>query len=232
MCRTKHNSNCSTAVVRRWFGGAAHLSCSRSPLWVGSEKETSDVLDRLCPDPHERRVVLNSLKPFVPRPRGDVERVELSGRAVPHSKTIALTKASHERIDHAIDTLAAERAEEHVGDLREIDLDSLSLIVRPTEDVREVRCTFEEDLLGAAKEGLDRRVRVTGVRRMEAGRLRMAADASCYPSGDPRRGRLGVGRRPVQHKVGSLDWRKCSSRRAHIDLGIMREPKIASGIRD
>ena len=102
-----------------------------------------------------------------------MERVELSGRAVPRSKTIRLTKASHERIDHAIDALAAEQVEEHVGDLREIDLDSLSLIVRPTEDVREVRCTFEEDLLGAAKEGLDRRVRITGVRRIEAGR-RMA----------------------------------------------------------
>jgi hypothetical protein len=137
--------------------------------WVGSD-DTSEVLDHLCPDPHERRVVLNSLKPFVPRPRGDVELVELSGRAIPQSKTIKLTKASHQRINNAIDTLTAERVEEHVGDLREIDLDSLSLIVRPTEDVREVRCTFEEDLLGAAKEGLDRRVRVTGVRRMEAGR--------------------------------------------------------------
>jgi len=137
--------------------------------WVSSE-DRADVLDRYWPEPHERRVVLNSLKPFVPRPRGDVESIELSGRAVPRRGTIKLTKLSHQRIDHAIDVLEAEQVEEHVGDLREIDLDNLSFTLRNAEDIREVRCTFEADLLEAGKEGLDRRVRVTGVRRVDTGR--------------------------------------------------------------
>jgi hypothetical protein len=137
--------------------------------WVSSE-EPATVLDRLAPDPHGQRLLLNSLKPFVPRPRGDVETVELSGRAVPRTGTITLTRSSHQRIDRAIDSLAAETVEEHVGDLRQIDLDKLSFILRNAEDVKEVPCVFEDDLLEAAKEGLDRRVRVTGARRMEAGR--------------------------------------------------------------
>jgi hypothetical protein len=86
--------------------------------WAGSD-EPPEVLEQLCPDPHERRVVLNALKPLVPRPRGDVERVEVSGRAAPHGKTIRLTRASHQRIDRSIDDLAAERVEEHAGDLRD-----------------------------------------------------------------------------------------------------------------
>lgn len=61
-------------------------------------------------------------------------------------------------------------SEEQVGNLREIDLDHQSFTLRDADQVREVRCTFEEDLPEAAKEGLDHRVRVAGVRRMEAGR--------------------------------------------------------------
>jgi hypothetical protein len=52
--------------------------------WVGSE-DSAEILDHLCPDPHERRVVLNALKPFVPRPRGDVECVEVSGGSTTRS---------------------------------------------------------------------------------------------------------------------------------------------------
>jgi hypothetical protein len=137
--------------------------------WVGSD-DPAFALEQLIPDPQQRRVVLNALKPFVPRPRGDVERVELSGRAVPRGAKIQLTRGANGRIDQAIDRMAAEQVEEHVGDLREIDLDKLSFVLRNTEDVREIPCTFEEDLLEMAKEALDRRVQVTGVRRVVEGR--------------------------------------------------------------
>jgi hypothetical protein len=82
--------------------------------WVGSEAPP-EALEVLCPDPHERRVILEALKPLVPRPHGDVERLEVSGRAAPRDRTISLTAASHKRIDQAIDALAAERVE--VGDI-------------------------------------------------------------------------------------------------------------------
>jgi hypothetical protein len=137
--------------------------------WVASN-ESPDALNNVLPTPEARRIALNAVKPFVPRPRGDVECVELSGRAVPHAHTISLTRASHERIDHAIDVLESEQVETHVGDLREIDLDALSFILRNAEDVHEIRCTFEEALLETAKEALDRRVQVTGTRRIVEGR--------------------------------------------------------------
>jgi hypothetical protein len=81
--------------------------------WVGSEAPPK-ALKVLCPDLHERRVILEALRPLVPRPHGDVERLDVSGRAAPRGRTISLTAASHQRIDQAIDALAAERVE--VGD--------------------------------------------------------------------------------------------------------------------
>lgn len=37
--------------------------------WVGSDAPT-EALDRICPDPHERRVLLDALEPLVPRLTG------------------------------------------------------------------------------------------------------------------------------------------------------------------
>jgi hypothetical protein len=59
-------------------------------------------------------VILNALEPLVPPPGGDVERLELSGRAAPRARTISLTRASRQRIEQAIDALAPEHVE--VGD--------------------------------------------------------------------------------------------------------------------
>jgi hypothetical protein len=81
--------------------------------WAGSDAP-AEALESLCPDPHERRLILGALKPLVPRPSGDIERLEVSGRAAPRGRTISLTRASHQRIDQAIDALAAEPIE--VGD--------------------------------------------------------------------------------------------------------------------
>jgi hypothetical protein len=81
--------------------------------WAGSDAPAED-LESLCPDPRERRVILDALKPLVPRPGGDIERLEVSGRAAPRGRTISLTRASHPRIDQAIAALAAGHVE--VGD--------------------------------------------------------------------------------------------------------------------
>lgn len=137
--------------------------------WVASE-EPSEALNNMFSTPEARRIALNAVKPFLPRLRGDVDCVELSGRAIPNAQTISLTRNCHERIDHAIDLLETEKVEEHIGDLREIDLDGFSFVLRNAEDVREIRCSFAEDLLEAAKEALDRRVQVTGTRRRVEGR--------------------------------------------------------------
>lgn len=141
--------------------------------WVGSNTDL-EKLDHRFPDAQKRRLILNALKPFVPRPRGAVDTVTISGRQVPTRQPIVLTRQVYQRIDAAIDKTTTETVETHTGFLREIDLDNLSFILRNTDDIRETHCTFEDDLLETAKEGLDRQVKVTGVRKTGAGRRPIA----------------------------------------------------------
>jgi hypothetical protein len=96
------------ALVRQALGRLLQVAD-----WVGSDAPAED-LEHLCPDPHERRVILDALKPLVPRPHGDVERLEVSGKSAPRGRTISLTRASRQRIDQAIDAWAAEQVD--VGD--------------------------------------------------------------------------------------------------------------------
>jgi hypothetical protein len=131
--------------------------------WAATDQEPG-ALAAQFPDPNRRRMLLNAVKPFVPRPRGSVESITVSGRAAPSAKPIVLTRAASGRLDRAIDQTTTAQVEDHVGDLREIDLDNLSMIIRNAAEVWEVRCTFEESLLEAAIEALDRRVKVTGSR--------------------------------------------------------------------
>lgn len=65
---------------------------------------------------------------------------------------------------------SAGAPEQFEGDLRAIDLDERTATIRNAGDVREVRCGLDESVLGAAREALDRRVRVWGVRRAGTGR--------------------------------------------------------------
>jgi hypothetical protein len=64
----------------------------------------------------------------------------------------------------------AEQVETHTGELRAIDLDNFSFILRNAGEVQEIRCTFDDELLESAKRALDRRVLVTGSRHFENGR--------------------------------------------------------------
>ena len=142
--------------------------------WAGSDAGP-DSLTRQFPESEKLRLLLNAVKPFVPRPRGDVESITLSGRLVPTDSPIRLHRQVSLRIDQAIDWTTQEQVETHSGDLREIDLDNLTLTLRNAPDPREVRCTFDESLLEIAKEALDRKVLVTGIRRPKEGRRAPAA---------------------------------------------------------
>jgi hypothetical protein len=137
--------------------------------WAASE-EVPEALDTRFLNPATRRLLLNSVKPLVPRPRGTVESVTMTGRLASSIGPILLTRAASGRISQAIGRTATEQGEEYVGDLREIDLDNLSMVIRYTADVKEIRCTFDGSLLEAAREALDRRVQVVGTRRLSAGR--------------------------------------------------------------
>lgn len=133
--------------------------------WAGSG-EVDAVLENRFADPTQRRVMLNALKPLVPRPRGPVEGIELSGWRVHRAAAIKLTRETNARVDSAIDRTVHERAEEHEGDLREIDLDELRFTLRDPAKLLEVRCVFEESNLEQAIAALDKRIRVTGSRKV------------------------------------------------------------------
>ena len=83
--------------------------------WVSSEEDLS-LLEQRIEDDQKRRILLNALKPLVPRPRGDVESVEISGRFVPDKRTICLTRHARQRIDQAIDWTVAKEQGNRSGD--------------------------------------------------------------------------------------------------------------------
>ncbi len=72
------------------------------------------------------------------------------------------------RLQQEVSAYAGENCvETYIGEIREIDLDEQSFILR---NASEVHCAFDDEFLDAAKEALDRLVTVTGVRRIAEGR--------------------------------------------------------------
>jgi len=137
--------------------------------WAASTEDV-DALNQVVDDARLRRVVLTELSRLVPRARGDVETVELASTIVDVGRPIRLVRTTKDRIAEAIDSTEEERQEMHEGDLREIDLDKKSFVLRNPGEATEIRCEFEDELLETAKEALDKKVRATGIRRIEEGR--------------------------------------------------------------
>ena len=129
--------------------------------WISTNGNEAQ-LNNLLPDPTERKILLNAVKAFLPRKRGDVEFVEMSGRYAPSIDAITLRRDSHAAVDRALDSTSQVEVVEYKGDLREIDLDNLTFKLRNIDDVTEVRCKFDASLLDTAKEALDRHVAVSG----------------------------------------------------------------------
>jgi hypothetical protein len=138
--------------------------------WAAS-LEDGGVLERIIDNPLKRRIVLNALKAIVPRPRGRIDELEISGNSVPFGRPILLLRETRKKIDNAIDRTTTEQIETAVGDLREIDLDAMTFILRNVDTSIEIKCSFEEDLRVSAKKALDRRVIVTGSRKIKEGRV-------------------------------------------------------------
>lgn len=148
----------------------------RAAAWAGSER-TDEELQSEIPDARRRRLLLTELARLVPRERGQIEAVEFSGWLLEstHVPTlVTLSRPSRRRINGALDRLPEQRVETYVGDLREIDLDKCSFVLRNAGtrpgEVVQVECVFLEELLEAAKEALDKRVQVTGSRPVEESR--------------------------------------------------------------
>jgi hypothetical protein len=141
----------------------------RAATWAGSG-EGLERLETEIPDPEQRRIVLNQIARLVPRPRGGLETVELSGRSVPEG-TLKLRKDDRQRIRDAITRTVQEEITTAEGVLREIDLDQRTFIIRDLESGQETRCAVSaEGLLEIAKASLDHRVTVVGVRQRDPAR--------------------------------------------------------------
>lgn len=137
---------------------------------AGNEQDAS--LSQNIPTADIRRAVLTQLKRLVPRPRGKVADVELSGSLTQHRK-IHLTRETTRRLDAAIDAIASSTVETYEGDLREIDLDKRTLVLREIEaGPYEVHCEYIPELDSTALDALNKRVSVTGTRPLDRARKR------------------------------------------------------------
>ena len=137
--------------------------------WAGSD-ESASALDARLWDPKLRKAILTELERIVPRPRGELEAVEFSGPRVEMksgTKRLRLSRETRARVNSAIDRMVHEVQDTYVGVLREIDLDHQTFILRRSGESVERPCTFEEELQDAAKEALDKTVRVTGSTRID-----------------------------------------------------------------
>jgi hypothetical protein len=139
--------------------------------WAGSE----DGVERLVkevPNQETRRLVLNQVARLIPRPRGLLHAVELTGRAVPRGR-IELSRQTRKRVREAITRAIHEKLVEVEGTLREIDLDSRIFALRDPENSTEQRCEIapgDDDLLVIAAAALDHRVHVVGIQRRDPAR--------------------------------------------------------------
>lgn len=144
--------------------------------WVGSD-ESGELLEKTIPDPDQRRLVLNQVARLVPRPRGGLESVELSGTSAGQTNA-RLHRESRERIHNAISLALREQHVEARGILRQIDLDARTFTIRDFEGPLETRCVIADEddaLLEIAKDSLDHLVIVSGTRPVDPTRHRSFA---------------------------------------------------------
>jgi hypothetical protein len=151
------------ANAEKSLGHQALVTYLNTAAWVSSEADLPEPVQQI-EHAQKRRLLINALKPLVPRPRGDVEGVEISGQWVPDGRTIRLTRAVYHHLVQAVDRTTAEEVETYVGHLREIDLDQRTFMLRDVNEVSPLRCTFHDDLLETARGALGRWVRVSGRR--------------------------------------------------------------------
>lgn len=143
--------------------------------WAGEDPasalEADEKLAAIISDAGRRRLLLNLVMQLAPRARGAVDGIEFSGRVVRSKGPVRLTRNSRDHLAGAIDRIENSVREEHVGPLRELDLDKFTGVVRPAEG-DEVTCEFTEELMSTAEEALGRVVTVAGSRAETGGRRR------------------------------------------------------------
>jgi hypothetical protein len=145
----------------------ALLDFLRAADWAETMRSIEE-LNIIFPDAPKQRTVLRALKPFVPRPKGGIDAIELYGPAVPDERTIRLSREALQPIRKAFESAISEEEEQYIGDLREMDLDRRSFKLRNVPDAKEVACKYGDDFAAIAETMLGKKVRVIGTRRRTA----------------------------------------------------------------
>jgi hypothetical protein len=132
--------------------------------WVASDTDTGE-LDRLVPDFPKRRVLLRAVKPLIPRLKGGIDYVQLSGRPVPGGAPIYLVQNASSRVTAALAAAVAETEERHTGEIREMDLDKRTFRLRNIEGRRsDLQCHIPDDLGPITATFLGKRATIVGTR--------------------------------------------------------------------
>lgn len=137
--------------------------------WTASDQGEEDLKNQIG-DPNLCRLTMMQIKRLLPRPRGRVESIEITGRALKTGQSIVLKREAHDRVDRVITSTSStnlETLETFVGDLREIDLDNRIFTLRNIENQNELTqlsCEYDSDLNQTAFDAIDRRIEVTGQR--------------------------------------------------------------------
>ena len=124
-----------------------------------------------------RQPVLNAVRKLVPAPRGTLEAITVSGRAIGLGKHYRVTREARARLDQEVRRNITLTAFTSVaGIMREIDLDQNTFVLRDRpEGAPELPCEYAEIEEEDVKTYLDKRVRVSGNLRTspKAGRQTM-----------------------------------------------------------
>jgi hypothetical protein len=125
---------------------------------------------------HEERLsILRAALLLTPPLGGAISEVEVSGQWIGRGRAVRLTRDARRRVHAELNRISTERVLKYVGRVGEVDRDNLSFTLRDTEEGRDRKVSFPEELLDDVIQALSdaRLVAVAGVER--SGRLYVTA---------------------------------------------------------
>ncbi|MHB1048746.1 MAG: hypothetical protein ACYC09_01605 [Bacteroidota bacterium] len=130
--------------------------------WFASNG-TLEELNRIIPDQEERYYAISKAAMLIPSRRSKINFIELSGAIIPSSRPIRLVSQLRSKIKDAIPSEHGYINAEEEGVIREIDLDRGHCILRQrSNSAEDLSCKYNLVILPQVKDGLDKRVRITG----------------------------------------------------------------------
>jgi len=130
--------------------------------WFATNGSLDD-LNIIIPDQEERYYTISKAAMLIPSRRSKINYLELSGAILPSLHAIRLVPQQRSKIREAIPSEEGFIAVEEEGVIREIDLDRAHCILRHRiNDITDLNCKFNQTILPQVKDGLDKRVRISG----------------------------------------------------------------------